>query len=406
MKCSLTKAVIADLMPSPDRKERVWDTKCPGFGVYVTPNGAKSFFVEYRIAGKARRQTIGKVGTFTVEEARKQAVETLAAVNKGGDPLRERMAARKGITLREFWPEYLSDAQTRWKPRTSQENVRRWDNFIEPALGGQRLDGISTQDVAAFHRRLKATPTEANRCLALLRTMFAKAIEWEYVADNPATRVSLYPEKARERFLSLEELSALMAAIRAEEELGGRVAVQRSQGRGEIESRGVSTHTAGLFRLLIFTGARLNEIQTAEWSFVSWDAERACLSLPDSKTGAKKIWLNKEASEELKRLHALRRQDRWIIEGAKHGSHLVNPQKPWQRVRNKAGLPDLRIHDLRHSFASFAIAQGSPLQVVGKTLGHSQARTTERYAHLADETARNAVNQLSDSTFAKVRNDN
>lgn len=185
-------------------------------------------------------------------------------------------------------------------------------------------------------------------------------------------------------------------------------------GLKEGESRGLTPHAAGLFRLLIYTGARLGDILNAQWAF--WDRDARALRLPDSKTGKKNVWLNALAIGELEKLWAIRRQERWVIEGLRPGNRLVNPQKAWQRVGAAAArklseegaaeeavktMTETRIHDLRHSYASFAVGSGLPLYLVGKALGHAEARTTERYAHIAENPIRDAADVVGD-TIAQI----
>jgi integrase len=265
---------------------------------------------------------------------------------------------------------------------------------------------------------MSKTPAIANRSLGVLKSMLNRARDWGLIdGDNPTSRVRLYPERLREVMLSQKQLVALAQAIAEEEAFGGVSAKPRGQppavedenpppkptrgGKGlkELHSRGITPWAASLFRLLIFTGARLREIMDARWSWVDWD--RNALRLPDSKTGKKAVWLNPMALEELRRLVTIRRQEEWIIEGRVRGARMVNPQKPWKRVRERAAkllegedskvMERLRIHDLRHSFASIAVASGIPLALVGKTLGHAKAKTTERYAHIADDPTRAAA---------------
>ncbi|MBI1292950.1 tyrosine-type recombinase/integrase [bacterium] len=412
----LTDATVKAL---PDGS-RVYDTALPGFGVYVTPAGVRSYFAAFRVAGKDRRITIGRADVLTADKARREAKALMGAAERGVDPVEERRREAREAgreTLAEFWSaEYLPTMRKQWKPGTVGTNTWLWENRLGKALGKKRLAEITRADVVRFLRDHEDAPVVANQSFRLLRAMLNRALDLELIPTNPASRVKQHAEKGRERFLTVEEVQRLFAAIAEEERLGGLASVERAEpsqldpakvsslierlakaGKApkrtksgaldkrqfeEPTSRGISPFAAGLFRLLIYTGARLTEIQLARWDWVRW--EERVLALPDSKTGARRVPLNEQAIAELRRLQQLRSQDTWIIEGRLAGAALVNPQKPWQRVRRAAGLEDVRIHDLRHSFASFAVAGGMALPLVGKMLGHSQARTTERYAHLAD----------------------
>jgi integrase len=413
----LTKRLVESITPG-TVDVIVWDTAVRGFHVKVTPTGRRVYLAYYRnAAGQQRRPRIGEHGSVTVDEARAIAQELLGQVAAGKDPSAARQAARRKTTLEEFWERFADDARTRWKPSTAAAMKRLWETHLRPSLGSLPLDAITRAEVALLHQRLAKTPTDANRTLALLKSMLNRAIDWgAFEGANPTARIKPYPEKPREAFLDGQQLRALLEAIAHEEALGGRKAVRRAgeaekgkrggKGLKETESRGISPHAAGFFRLLIYTGARMNEVKTARWSFVDW--ETAALRLPDSKTGKKVVWLNSLAEAELRRLHGIRSQDEWIIEGRRHGRPLDNAQKPWRRVRIRAaeilggesdqakGLLALRLHDLRHSFASFAVGAGVPLMLVGKALGHAEARTTERYAHVLENPIREASEAVAD----------
>ena len=221
---------------------------------------------------------------------------------------------------------------------------------------------------------MRATPGAANRTLALLSKMFNLAEKWGLRPDgsNPCRHIEKYPERRIDRFLSNAELADL-----------GKVLAEDEYGRTELPS------SIAAIRLLLFTGCRLSEILTLRWEHV--DFENQYLRLPESKTGPKLVYLSPPA---LDLLSDLKREDDnpFVILGRKPGTHQVNLRKPWGRIRKKAGLEDVRIHDLRHSFASMAVAGGLSLPVIGALLGHSQPATTARYAHLADDPLRQAAN--------------
>lgn len=219
--------------------------------------------------------------------------------------------------------------------------------------------------------KLRATPYQANRLIALLSKMFSWSGRRGEI--NPCTGIERFVEKKRRRYLSTAELGRLGEALAAFETEGG-----------------VSPHPIAAIRLLLLTGARLGEILTLRWNYV--DRERGCLKLPDSKTGAKEIHLNEAAFAVL---DAMPREldNPYVIVGQRSGGHLVNLEKPWQRVRARAGLDDVRLHDLRHSFASIGAGAGLGLPMIGALLGHTQAATTARYAHLAVDPLR-AANEL------------
>ncbi len=426
----LTETMVRDLKPDPKNKIRIWDTGLPGFGVYVTPKGSKSFFVNYRTNGKERRATIGKVGHTTVIEARKLAARTLADVTEGKDPLQEKQRLSATMTFKEFWKLYTDDAWPRWKGTTRNHNQRIWEKTVPKKLKTRRIDTLRVADFAALHRSLKETPAHANLTARVLKAAFNKAIEWELLESNPV-KIKPYPMKKRERFLTSEEFRILFEAIALEEDLGGKRAVKRqgeSKGQGgkgkkETESRGISPHSATLFRLLILTGCRLGEIKDARWDYVRW--EDGVLELPDSKTGRKRVVLSSFALQELEKLLKIKTKGNpYIIEGIVTGKQLNNAQRPWRRVKARAGellnkrreeanleqlernpFDDVRIHDLRHSFASVAVTSGMGLPIIGKALGHSQSSTTERYAHLANDPVKEAVEMIGAKIIENITQD-
>jgi len=221
-----------------------------------------------------------------------------------------------------------------------------------------------------------APPYQANRIIAVLSKMFSFAEQRGLVPDgtNPCRRIEKYREQARDRFLTQAEIVRLGQALTQAE-----------------DKQATSPHVIAAIRLLLFTGARLSEILTLRWEHV--DLERAMLFLPDSKTGRKAITLNTPACDVLRSMPRLEGNP-WVIAGHKHGEHLVNMQKPWRAIRKSAALEDVRIHDLRHTFASIAAASGASLPIIGKLLGHGQAATTERYAHLGADPVRMAGEQV------------
>ena len=238
---------------------------------------------------------------------------------------------------------------------------------------------ITRADVAKFHHDLRHIPYQANRCLEVVSKMFGLAEMWGLRPDgsNPRKHIRKYPEEKRERFLSAAELRRIGEVLR------------------EMESERVELPSAILAaRLLILTGCRLGEIMTLKWDYIDFD-ERA-LRLPDSKTGKKVVHLGTPAVEYLH--HAQRIEGNpWVITGTLTGKPLSDLQPFWQRVRARAGVKDVRIHDLRHTFASTAVASGQGLPMIGKLLGHTQVQTTARYAHLAAEPVKIAADAVATS---------
>jgi integrase len=389
----LTQRSIPSLNPPANGDLFAWDDDLPGFGVRVKPSGHKSYLIQYREGRRTRRVTIGACSLLKLEQARDSARRMLVSAKDGKGPAAERDAAKMASTVREFTERYLTEyAIDRKKPRSVMEDRRNIENHVLPLLGMRLVKDVSRADIERFMIKVKAGatacdekvgprarrivrggPIAANRCYALLSKMMNLAERWGIRPDgsNPCRHVERNREQRRDRFLSAEELGRLEQAL-AEAE------------RTATEARSV----IAAIRLLIFTGARRSEILTARWE--NFDEERGCLRLSESKTGAKVIHLNPPA---LAILASLPRDgdSPWIVRARDPGRPVADLEKPWQRLRACAGLPNVRLHDLRHSFASIAVADGLSLPMIGALLGHSQPSTTARYAHLAAEPLRRAA---------------
>ena len=254
--------------------------------------------------------------------------------------------------------------------------------IIKPALGQIRLTDISRAHVARLHASLADRPIAANRAVDLLSAILAWAERVGGRPDhsNPCRHIERYPEKARERLLSAVELARL----------------------GEVlENSTEDWRAVAAIRLLLFTGARVGEIRSLRWEYI--DASRGIARLPDSKTGAKNLYL---APAALAILDALPRVgDRYVLPGDRDGQHFVGIGHPWERIRHAAGLDDVRLHDLRHNVASVAAASGNSLFVIGKLLGHRQTSTTERYSHLSPDPVLAVAQRTSDRITEMLRGD-
>jgi integrase len=384
----LTKKVVEGIKPQ-DSDVVVWDAEIPGFGVRVWPSGRRVYILKYRNRqGRQRKPVIGRHGNLTTDQARSIARQWLAEVERGNDPASDKLDARRGATVRELCNRFLSDyAEGRKKPSSILVDRRMIKRFILPALGNRKVAEVTRPDMLKLHNSLRDTPYQANRLLALMSKMFNLAERWGLRPEesNPCLHVEKFPERHRERFLSADELMRLGDVLEDME----RTAI-----------RPVQLSIIAAVRLLVLTGARLGEILTLKWDEV--DFENASLRLTDSKTGAKTIYLSDPALEVLRALprHA---ENPYVITGVKPGAHLVNLEKPWRAIRSKAQLDDVRLHDLRHSFASVGAADGLGLPIIGALLGHRQAVTTQRYAHLSNDPLRAATNQIGKTIATAMR---
>jgi integrase len=376
MRGKITKRSVDALRPAADERELVlWDNELAGFGVRVQRGGARTYILKYRAGtgrdAPLRKLTIGKHGSpWTADEARAEARRLSGLVAHGKDPAGAKATAKAAPTIADLAQRFLAEhAEAKRKTSTAREYRRLLDHVVLPALGKKRVADISRQDVARLHHARRATPTEANRALAVISAMFNMAERWGERPDgsNPCRHVEKYPQRRRERFLSAEELARL-----------GDV----------LAGYDGSPYYAVAIKLLVFTGARLGEVLGLRWQWI--DFERGEARLPDSKTGAKTIHLPPPALAVLAELPRVEGNPHVIIGGVQ-GAALVNLEKPWRAIRKKAGLEDVRLHDLRHAFASVAAASGMGLPIIGKMLGHSQAQTTQRYAHLASDPVKAAA---------------
>ena len=354
-----------------------WDGELTGFGLRVRRSGRKSYVVQTRIAGKLCWFTIGPHGPLNPDQARARALEILACAKKGIDP-------RDADARREAQPRFLEEyVPVHCKPSTREEYRRSVRLFVDPVIGELRVPEVQRKDIAALHHGLRDKPYQANRTVGVLSKMFSLAEVWGWRPDgsNPCRHVKRYKEHKRERFLSPEETERLGQVLReAEEEMPSAVAA---------------------FRLLLLTGSRMSEIRDLRWDYVKYD----CIELPDTKTGGRVVPLGPEARAVLSSIP--RDEDNpWVIAGRLPGSHLTDLQRPWRRIRKQAGLEGVRIHDLRHSFASRALALGESLTMIGKLLGHTQVQTTARYAHLARDSIQTAAARITESIGGNLLGDN
>ncbi len=371
-----------EALPAGEREAVFWDRELSGFGVRVYPSGAKVYLVQTRAGGKSRRVTIGRHGLVSAEEARRKAAKAIASIKAGEEPGRNGSVPARGAgpTLAEAAERYMREHVTvRCKPVTASGYRHALDRVLVPAFGSLPLGGIGRDQVAALHYRLHKTPAMANRVVETLSRLFHMAEAWGEAPEggNPCRFVKKYPERSSERFLSEREFRRL-----------GRVL-------GEMEAEGkVSGSAAAAFRLLMLTGCRRNEILTLRWEDVDLDAGE--LRLRDAKTGARSVALSPAARTVLAALTRLP-DNPWVIAGPRPGMRLSGLNGRWEAIRDRAGLEDVRIHDLRHSFASRALALGESLTMIGKLLGHRKVQTTARYAHLARESVKASAARVAES---------
>ncbi|MDE0031518.1 MAG: site-specific integrase [Deltaproteobacteria bacterium] len=365
-----------------------WDSELSGFGVRVYPSGSKHYVVQTRAGGEAaKRVTVGRHGIVTAEEARRRAALIIARIKAGEEPAPEPppAALAESPTVGDLARVYLDEhVAVRCKPKTAAVYRLVVHKHLLPTLGRTPALAVDHARVTELHHSLRATPVMANQVVGTLSRIWNAAENRGLVpeASNPCRLVVKNRERRRERFLSEEEFRRL-----------GRLLA-------EAETRkGVSVHAVAAIRLLLLTGCRRNEILTMRWSDVDLEARE--LNLVDSKTGARTVPLSPEAVEVLLNIPRVDGNP-YVIPGKIRGRHLRNLNEPWNLIRERAGMADMRLHDCRHSFASRALALGEGLPMIGKLLGHARVETTARYAHLARDSVRESAIRISDSIAADI----
>jgi len=375
----LTKTLVEGATPRP-RRYRLNDSLVPGLCLLVLPSGQRTYYLRHRVDGAQRELKLGTPAELTPDQARELARAALARVRAGGDPGAERRAAREAPTIEALAARHLQAHASR--KRSGRNDEILWRRHLLPAFARVRVAALTREQVREWHA-CHPQPATANRALEVLGVALGLAEEWGWrpAGSNPARGVKAHPERQRRRYASPDELGRLRAAMQGWEAAGPLA----------IRWRFVQ-----LVRLLLLTGARLREVMNAEWSEIDWS--RGVLRVPAErgKTGASEVRLSDRAVAVLRGLEGAAGGSRWVIPGESGEKPLVGYRKLWLALLADAGVADLRVHDLRHTFASFALSGGQTLGVVGQLLGHRSAQTTTRYAHLVDDAARAAVARVSD----------
>ena len=381
---------------NPRHRDRfLWDTEIPGFGLKITKGGARVYVLQYRVSGRLQRYTIGRHGApWTPEQARQEVRRLLGSVARGEDPAQAKADTKRDISVVELCELYFSEGCTTKKQTTVAGDRGRVEDHIEPLLGRRSVSSLTRgdverllQDVASGkaardertgvrgRRIVRGGTGVANRVIETLGAILSFAVRRGLRDDNPVRGVTKFKLRRLERFLSGEEMQRLGRTLDA------------------METRGNNLIPLDAIRLLALTGCRKSEILGLRWDHI--DFERKCLRLPASKTGAKIVPLGDAAVAILARRVRIR-DNPFAFPGGRDGKPFIGLSKVWRTVKHAAGLDDVRLHDLRHNFASLGVNSGQSLPVIGAILGHASPRTTSRYAHLADDPVRNAVNHITE----------
>ena len=367
-----------------DRDRVLWDSELQGFGVRVYASGRKMYVVQTRAGGPhPTRVTVGRFGVITPEEARRRAAQIIRRIKAGEEPVPEPEAVTlaNGPTVGELVETYLREVvEVRLKPKSAKSYRSSIDNHILPALGRKPALSIDHAAVSAFHHSLRETPRAANQAVEVLFRVYRAAEERETIPEgsNPCRQIAMNRPRRHERFLTDEEFQRLGRVLDEAEEKGG-----------------ARMYAALAVRLLLLTGCRKNEIVYLHWDHV--DLEAGEMRLPDTKTGPRTVQLSPAAVELLERIPRADGNPH-VIAGARGANAMTNLQAHWAIIRERAGLEDMRLHDCRHTFASRALALGESLPMIGRMLGHSEVKTTARYAHLA----RDSVHEAGERVAARI----
>ena len=429
MKANITEEYIKTLRPK-DKLYIVWDTTNKGFGVIVNIKGKKTYVAQAKVNKKALRKKIGTVGDIPFDEALGLACAALVDMRGRSDILMQRVkekqisaAAEAEMTVADLVEEFMTKhVERHCKPHTACHYRLNFENYFLPKFGNYKIKEVTRKDIRKLHDDLSDKPYTANRVIASVSKMYNQAKIWELCDGlmNPCMGIRKYREKHRVRYLRPEELKCLRLALNDEE--------------------AIAPMAVAAFRLLLYTGARRGEIQTLKWDYVNGNQ----IHLPDSKTGRKTVHLSQKAKQVLNAIPKINGND-YVITGQKQGAFLANFKHPWGRVRERAtvyflcdhstdemaqlvnnlcaslgelpklaqcrieaeeqglkfpeGLSNLRIHDLRHNFASQLAMKGMSLPLIGMALGHKKIETTARYAHL-DSSAVQEMIKMTEEIFA------
>ena len=356
-----------------------YDAEVKGFGARVT-RSARSFVLNYRSHGIQRRLTIGSYPDWTAAAAREEAKRLKRLIDQGHDPMAERHEERAAPTVNDLCERYLAEYATRKRERSQGEDKSLIEQWIRRELGNRKVADIRHVDIERLHRKITAhgTPVRANRTATLLSKMFALAVRWEMRLDNPVRGIDRNTEEKRARYLSGDELRRLTVAL----------------------AEHPHQQAANVIRLLLLTGSRRSEVLTARWE--QFDLQEGVWTKPSSHTKQKREHRVPLSAATRQLLVGISSDSEWVFP-SRNGHHLTDIKKSWHSICKAAGITGVRVHDLRHTYASVLASAGLSLPVIGALLGHTQAATTHRYAHLFDDPLRAATERAASISTLKKR---
>ncbi len=359
-------------------KYEVRDDVVSGLAVSIQPTGTRTFFLARMARGKRRYARIGDADAMTVPEARREARRLIASFI---EPTRKDNGPKMpGHPMDAFAGEFLERHARHWKSRTLETNARIVRKDILPAFGHMTVDAIEADDVRRWFASMANRPGVANRTMPVLSVMMRMAELWGYRAHNtnPCKRTRRYRMKPKERFLTADEMARLNAVLT----------------RDEFRC----PHVVAIVRLLMLTGCRFGEIVSLEWDWIRGKR----IHLPDAKSGPRTVWLSSAARIVINAIPRYSADCPYLFPARPPTRHVDNIEYQWHRIRSEAELPGLRLHDLRHSWASVAAMNGVDMVTIAKLLGHALVETTERYVHLSDQSVTDAADRVSNRIHAAL----
>lgn len=368
----LTDKLVKDIPPPAKGNKLTFDSEVKGFAVRVTAAGARAFVLDYRIGAAQRRYTIGAFPDWGTTAARKMAAELKQRIDRGEDPMGARHEERAAPTVADLADEYLKEYAERFKRPASLKEDRDMLKIVLSRLGKLKVAALTLRDIEGLHRSMVETPVRANRVHALIRKMLSLAVKWGYRADNPAIGVERYHEEPRNRYLSADELARLSAVL----------------------INHPNRQSANAIRLLLLTGARRGEMLGATWD--QFDLTAGIWTKPSAHTKQKKehrVPLSAPAMQMLVEMQCEATTE-FLFPGRDTPAAQASIKNFWASACREAGITGCRIHDLRHTYASILASAGLSLPIIGQLLGHTQATTTQRYAHLMDDPLRQATERV------------
>ncbi|MFT7099267.1 MAG: integrase [Rickettsiales bacterium] len=374
-------------LPTPQTKHKIyWDDRLTGFGLRITNNNAKSFILRYVINGRERKYTIGSYPDFSYTSAKEQATQIKGEITKGFDPLEKKKQNHDTPTIKEFAADFLKAKAKVLRPSTLESyRVFFLEKHIIPKFGNLKINSISKKEIEMFHSSFAQTPRMGNRVLEMMRSMFNIAVSWGILEKNPGADIKKFLEYKRERYLSDDEITRLIRVL-------------------DEEPSQINSH---IIKLILLTGSRKGEVLSARWQ--DFDFKNEVWMKPAELTKQKRsshIPLSKEVMEILHKMKKnitsekkdgnrkedyIISNDYFLFYNLKTKSHLKDIKRFWITVCKKAQITNATIHDLRHTYASVLVNSGIGLEVIGKLIGHSNVRTTQRYAHLVNSTLKQAT---------------